>query len=234
MAVDVIEERSSVDGLKRWVSLTCTLCGWGGAKFRNTDTGFGMVADPPWNSVKELRAFDLSSSEIALSELASHLKRRYSDIYSLDARRFEELVADVFSEDGKDAMLTQQTRDGGVDIFLRNRTTGEIDAVIECKKYASTRKVGIAPVQRLAGVALEWQSKRAFVVTTSEFTSPAIASAKRISDSGVIGMDLVAATELLQMLGVYNDHLPPLNLITSQLREDISRSNRATTPGHEA
>lgn len=224
MKVDVYEERHDVDGLKRWVSRYCTLCGWGGASFRVTDCRM-YPPDPPWNSVFQLRAFDISSAEVALSELGSHLKRRYSDIYSLDDRRFEELVADVFADQDREVILTQKTHDGGVDFFIRNKKTNVVDVVVECKRYAENRKVGIAIVQRLAGVALEWQARKALVVTSSGFTSSAIRSAKRITGGGTVGMDLVAATELLRMLDIYNDRLPSLHLLTPKLREEIARAN---------
>ena len=228
--VDVIEERNDIDGRQRWVSNNCTVCGWGYASYRNTDVefvgaGVAGVPNSDWNSVKELRVFDISSSEVALTELGTHLKRRYSDIYALDARRFEELIADVFSEQKKDTVLTQRTRDGGVDVFLRDRLSGEVDTVIECKRYAQYRTVGIAAVQRSAGVALEWQAKKAIVVTSSQFTASALQSARNIARGGVVGMDLVDATDLLKLLGVYNDKLPPLQLITPEIREEISNVN---------
>ena len=184
------------------------------------------IEDPPWARASVMRVFDLSSEELLLAELGTHLKKNYSDVYTLSPRRFEELVADVFSDDEWEAHLTQQTNDGGLDVFLRSKRTGEIGAVVEVKRYAQTRRVGIEIVQRIAGVAVEWDARQAYVVTSSEFTRPARAAADRISAAGQVGIDLVAATEFAQLLGGYNAQLPPLDRLTPRIRAEIIRANR--------
>lgn len=77
----------------------CPLCGWFGTRTvkdwsdyehhaRDEVVSFGYA----WQNC--LKEFDLSSDELQLEELASHLARNYSDIYSLNPRRFEKLVTE--------------------------------------------------------------------------------------------------------------------------------------------
>jgi restriction endonuclease Mrr len=46
--------------------------------------------------------------------------------------------------------------------------------VVECKRYRSSRKVGIEIVQRLYGVARSKGATKGLVVTTSTFTKDAL------------------------------------------------------------
>lgn len=50
--------------------------------------------------------------------------------------------------------------------------------VIECKRYAESRKVGIELVQRLNGIIDPKQAHRGILVTTSSFTTDAVKFAK--------------------------------------------------------
>ncbi len=226
---------SEVDGMKRWTWVSCPLCGWKTSFMRNSppNDSFNLrhwIEDPPWYNQSILKTFELNSNELSLDELGTHLKRNYSDVYSLHPRRFEKIVSDVLSNEERESILTQESRDGGVDIFLRNIRTNEIDAVVECKRYAKDRRVGIGIVQRIAGVAIQWEAKKAYVVTCSGFTRDAVKSANRFNQIGKIGIDLVAATELLKLFGSYNINMPPLNRLTARVRNDIIRANSKVAP----
>lgn len=67
---------------------------------------------------RELKSFDVSDPNIALDELATHLKRKFTDIHTITPRRFEGLVAEIFRSLGWQTRLTKQSADGGVDIYL--------------------------------------------------------------------------------------------------------------------
>jgi HJR/Mrr/RecB family endonuclease len=94
---------------------------------------------------------------------------------ALSGRDFEVLIADVLRRYGFDVTLTQQSRDNGRDIIAVLKPLGmPLKFVIECKRYARDRKVGIGVGQRLYGVTYAERGQKGVVVTTSSFSVAAI------------------------------------------------------------
>lgn len=195
----------------------CLLCGWRSEIH---------ISDVVSSSATALKMFDLNSPELALSELGTHLSKKFEDLYNVAPLRFEELVGDIFKDHNHEPVFTKKTRDGGVDIFLLDRTTQLLDLIIQCKRYKRTRKVGIDAVQRLAGAALHWKAKRAVLVTSSAISRDGCKSATEINRDGRIELDFVEADELLRLLGVYNVMLPPLDNLTEDKRRQIIEANQ--------
>jgi restriction endonuclease Mrr len=180
------------------VRATCERCGWWkqGLKFRGLNansTGFAA-----------LRNLDINDADIAISEVQAHLSSQFADIYSLSPRKFEELIAAVYSNIGWEVALTKQTRDGGVDIFCLNNSSGR-KCIVECKKYARDRTVGIFALDRLLGVKIRTASDEAHLVTSRYFSTPATAAQRQAAAQG-IDLKLVDAHELLHLLDVYSNH----------------------------
>lgn len=112
-------------------------------------------------------------------ELLRFLARNPDYLRSIEPRMFEEVVAEIFRRKGFEVRVTQKTRDGGLDIYaIKHEIVGTMYFVIECKRYAESRKVGIELVQRLNGVIDPNQGHRGVLVTTSSFTSDAVKFAK--------------------------------------------------------
>ncbi len=151
-----------------------------------------------------LREFDLTSSDLTIPEICSHLDRTYSDVYSLPPRKFEEIVAHIYRSIGWEVTLTKQSRDGGIDLYCISNKSGEV-CIVECKRYAKSRKVGIAAVDRLLGVAFRSEARHAHLVTSSSFTKPASQASDSIVLREEIEMDLIDAHELSRMIGIYAD-----------------------------
>ncbi len=179
-------------------------------------------------SSRILRSFSVNDADVAIAELGTHLKRRFDDVYSLDPRRFEELVCNVFRSDGYDAVLTQQSRDRGVDIIVFDKDGTKI--LVQCKRNAKTNKVGFEVVQRLVGACVTWDARKATIITTSSFTAPARAEAELAEKHGKIELDLVSASRLLAMLNVYNKDLPPLERLSDKARARIVLQHRNPEP----
>jgi HJR/Mrr/RecB family endonuclease len=196
------------------VDLDCSFCGWhcSTAGWLNPDS------DDPFQIISQadsliLQSFPLSSQDIALNELGTHLQRRYDDIYSIPPRRFEELVADIFKNLGYGVRLTQSTRDGGADVLLFENPNA-LQAIVEVKRYDKDRTVGIKFVDRLMGAMIRWQSKKAYLITTSHFSRPSTDAVSQIGQlDSSFEIELWDATRLLKELGCYNAKLPPLELI---------------------
>ncbi|MYM80785.1 MULTISPECIES: restriction endonuclease [Duganella] len=108
-------------------------------------------------------------------EMFAYLARHPEQMRLITPRRFEELVAAIFRNNGFEVTLTPETRDGGIDIFAvqKNVFGGDLLHLIECKRYAANNKVGIGVVQRMAGVVDQHRANRGIIVTTSSFTDAA-------------------------------------------------------------
>jgi len=213
----------------------CPLCGWCLHENNWVD----------WEFDKAEAAFlvecHVDDSAIGLSELGSHLRRRKDDVYALSPRRFEMLVADVFRALGFRTVLTASTRDGGVDVFLLHHETAERIAIVECKRYAADRKVGIQTIRYLVGAAIEWGVRSAYLVTSSSFAGGV---RSRLPAFRGVSVELIALDDLVSLLGVYNTKLPPLGRLTADDRQQIAISSTPelfaqyyggpTGPGREA
>lgn len=106
-------------------------------------------------------------------ELVSYLNKNPKKLYDLRPRQFEELICEVLKSFGWDVELTKATRDGGYDIFAISKDIAGVSSswIIECKKHAPERKVGIEYVRSLCGVKNDKKVANAMIATTSFFTS---------------------------------------------------------------
>ena len=113
------------------------------------------------------------------SELILYLKKHPEFLYEISPRKFEELVAEIFKNQGFNVELTPQTRDGGYDIIAveNNLLTGKNIYLIECKKYSMDNTVGIGVIQRMLGVVTQQKVNKGIIATTSLFTKDAIQGA---------------------------------------------------------
>jgi hypothetical protein len=194
----------------------CPICGW---YLKHEDFGYFFTA-------AELRHFDVRSPELAISELGAYLKNHPIDLYGISWRQLEKLVEDIFRELGYSTVLTRMTRDGGADILVYYHERDDLVAIVECKKYAEERKVGVSAVKQLIGTSVDWGVRRAYLVTTSEFTKVAREKALHFRGKG-FDLELVPATELLKMLKVYNDAIPPLNKLNAHIAREVISSYKA-------
>jgi hypothetical protein len=90
----------------------------------------------------------------------------------LSPRQFEELVAELFIEKGYKVELTQQSRDGGKDLIIMDRSDiGNFMIYAECKHYRADRPVGVDVVSQLLG-RINFDRATAGMVVTSSYFSP--------------------------------------------------------------
>ncbi|MDR2570451.1 MAG: restriction endonuclease [Oscillospiraceae bacterium] len=110
------------------------------------------------------------------NSLLSVILKTPSLMREISPREFERLIADLYRELGFEVELTKQTRDGGKDLYVLSRTDiGSFLYLVECKRYAPNKPVGVEIIRNLYGVM--GMSKRkanaGIVVTTSHFTKDA-------------------------------------------------------------
>lgn len=161
--------------------------------------------------IAALKSFSINDPELALTHLLHHISGHVSDINTISPRRFEELVAQVYRDLAYSVRLTQQSRDGGYDLVLLERTgydqgRGDSQIIVECKRYAQDRNITVGIVRQLLGVQLELGVKRAKIVASTRFSQPAIQSAQKVSN-GHSGyeLELVDIQRLAEMLRVYSN-----------------------------
>jgi restriction system protein len=95
-------------------------------------------------------------------------------VFEMPPRRFEELVAELLERRGYAVTLTPATRDGGKDMYAAKRDDiGSFLYIVECKRHAPDRPVGVGVVRALHGVAQHERVNAAMVMTTSYFSAPA-------------------------------------------------------------
>jgi len=114
---------------------------------------------------------------------------------------FEELVADTWEDiKGCSTVLTQDARDGGVDViaeFRGLRSSGISPfsgdkVVIQVKRYRS--RIPQSNIERMEGVRRRRGADKAVFVTASEYTTPAENAAEDLQ------IDYVDGEELIDML----------------------------------
>ncbi len=95
--------------------------------------------------------------------------------FAADPREFELQVAQALQSRGLSVEVTGGAGDEGVDIIARDPTpvTGGT-YLVQCKRYAPDRKVGVAEVRELYGALQEKRASKGILATTASFTTPAV------------------------------------------------------------
>lgn len=130
---------------------------------------------------------DATASRLVLAsrtmwdELIRRLSLDPQLVHSLHPRAFEELVAELLTREGADVKLTSPTRDGGRDVLVYQQTSiGSHFYLVECKRYAPDRPVGVSIIRGFYGVIAQERATGGLLVTTSAFTASAVSFQKAI------------------------------------------------------
>ncbi len=104
--------------------------------------------------------------------LAEHDK---SSLLSMEPRRFEEFLAEIFSRLGFEVELTQTSRDGGADLLCLKDLNGiPIRLAVEIKRYKEGRPIDVSLVRAFVGANEQHRANQLVYVTTSSYTKPAL------------------------------------------------------------
>lgn len=107
----------------------------------------------------------------------SILKRAKDDpriIDSISPREFEEMVCELLDKQGYNVKLTKQTRDGGKDIIVVQKSIlGEFCIYVECKKNNMSNPISVKLVRELYGTVMADDATAGMIITTSYFTKDA-------------------------------------------------------------
>lgn len=129
-----------------------------------------LVEDSAESKILRLEFHDIGK------ELAEYFARHPEKLREIDPYAFEKLMAAVFKNRGFDVQLTPRSKDGGLDLALISRNdVGAAMTLVDCKRYAAHKKVGVEVVRGLYGVVEKKRATGGLIVTTSFFTSGAVA-----------------------------------------------------------
>jgi hypothetical protein len=128
-----------------------------------------------WKRALPIRRQSLIEVEDLTHRLIAHAKEDPSLLKCVQWRTFERIIAELLEAAGWHVLeLTRGSKDGGVDIYAAFPTSnGSALAVIDCKRYED--KIGVEKVRAIAGLKLQHQANVGMLVTTSYFTSGALA-----------------------------------------------------------
>ena len=187
----------------------CTDCGWWCRE--RVDTPVGGEADQDFSDEtwgysfvdSVLARFEADALDVPVQIMRDELYRKPELLNRIHPRKLEELVASIFSDFFHcEAILTGQTKDGGVDVYLID---GEEKYLIQVKRRRSSNAIeGVQAIRELAGVLLISGHERGMVVTTAKDFSR---TAKREANSELLNargysIELVNGKELISRLGV--------------------------------
>ncbi|WP_342328073.1 restriction endonuclease [Pedobacter sp. FW305-3-2-15-E-R2A2] len=126
-----------------------------------------------------------SSSKIIVSntnkEILKALTIDPEYVHTISPRKFEELIAYIYTMSGLETELTKQSRDNGADILVWTPPPVLGDkflTVIQAKRYIKKNKVGSGEIRELGGTSLLFKADKAQMITTSDYSKPAIETAK--------------------------------------------------------
>ena len=114
---------------------------------------------------------------------------------TMDPYDFERLIADYFVRRGfVHAEVIGRSGDRGVDVLATN-IRGEYE-LIQCKRYRQGNNIGSTPIQRVHSYMRTRNASRAWVITTSDFTSEGRDEARITNVTIMNGHDLLQSLEI--------------------------------------
>ena len=117
----------------------------------------------------------LSTAPAALL-LAADLMRAGRLLSEMPWRKFEEMIGALLETEGWTVRVTQQSRDGGIDVVATkdDSVLGSVKAVWQAKRYGPKRIVRLNEVRELSAVVDMQRATKGVIVTTSRLTRDAI------------------------------------------------------------
>jgi HJR/Mrr/RecB family endonuclease len=173
--VGLLSNKENIIESPIWSTDNIPIVNWNWAEISKILSGETHSLDYKAPDVKKLESpiIQLDFSTIS-EELTTYLLNNPDAMHNVSPRKFEELVAYIMEKHGYEITLTQQSRDGGIDIFaLKNDGFGNILTIVDCKKYSANNPVGIAAVRGMYGTLQIESASHGIIATTSRFTADA-------------------------------------------------------------
>lgn len=159
---------------------------WHQEKYGVTPTEMNLVDEFLEDERKEREEWEASKlTEARVSKLTVEapslklllaIQQQEINLHDLDWIQFEDIVAELLSNDGFDVKVGKRRKDEGVDIFAEKHLNGvgRILTVWQAKKLLQKNKVGISTIRELADTRSEFKASKGIIVTNTALTKGAI------------------------------------------------------------
>jgi restriction system protein len=175
----------------------CKICGWWVLQRRAL---LSARESQVWEQIcatsGRLANLDLTDMRVPIEEVRKYLCARYEARFSLHPKKFEEVVASVFSDLGYDSRVTTYSNDGGIDVLLCGSHDRRIG--IQVKRYKRT--IAVEQIRALLGALVVNNCVAGIFVTTSAFQKGAAILAQSCRQFRPI--ELMDANRFLEALQV--------------------------------
>jgi restriction system protein len=172
----------------------CPACGWWSVAKKIYISTKHQLWETYYGTSGALRKPALRDLTEPVSEIRGYLTAKYQDRFMLHPRKLEEVVSSIFASLGYETSLTTFSRDGGIDVILRDKS--DVIAV-QVKRYKNS--IEIEQIRSFLGALLIGGHTRGVYVTTSRFQAGSKALTTQAYARG-IHMDLVDAEKLFELL----------------------------------
>jgi len=104
------------------------------------------------------------------TEIYDWFSKKPDDFYKLSSRGYEIIIEGILKNNGYRTQLGTGQADGGVDVRLySNEVIGEAVTLVQAKRYAEHRPIGLEAVQALSAVVEDEKANRGLFLTTSRY-----------------------------------------------------------------
>ena len=133
-------------------------------------------------------------------EILKLLERSPDTAHEIDWRKWEEIIAAAYKQEGYEVILTPRSNDKGRDVIATKNGLGSVRFFDQVKAYRPGRVVTAQEVGAMLGVlALDSNVSKGIVTTTSEF-APGVLRDERIARFMPYRLELKAKDALLEWL----------------------------------
>ena len=137
-----------------------------------------------------LKSESKQQEESERRRVINYYTSKLKNLKNISPKEFEATISRLYTKLGYETELTQYVGDEGKDIIAKiNGKT----YFIECKQFCSDNKVSRPYLQKLFGAMAEHKVDGGILVTTSEFSAPAVEYANRVK------IELVSKQKLREM-----------------------------------
>lgn len=176
---------------------TCPLCGW----WQVFKEIYLCTKNQIWfvecGTSAVLYKFNTVDITIPAEEVRQYLVAKYEGRFNVHPRRFEEVVASVFSSHGFRSEVTSYSRDGGIDVILRDALDRPI--AIQVKRYKGA--IEVATIRELLGAMVLKGFTKGVFVTTSTFQAGGREVVRAASAQG-LALELIDGARFLDSLRI--------------------------------
>ena len=123
--------------------------------------------------------------------MESTSKELLTRLQDMNEYEFEELVADLWEEQGWNTTVTSGSNDCGIDVIAEKHSPFYEKQLIQAKRYSSDNKVGSPDIQKYSSLKLRDDVDAVIVVTTGNFTNDAKDIAREFNVKTIDGHRLV-------------------------------------------